>query len=384
MKLRETTVNFRPTSSAADRDTHGRSRRPKWRARNGSVGVEVRDGDDPGTFADEVLTGTPDADLIQAEPPGRTSVPNIFVPGFGDTLSGGAGDDTLVGGPGGDHLDGGDGVDTVVLTNFELWGVMVLLGEDVDGHPWGGAPGEQGVTDEDRPNEVDTLISIENVVGTRFSDDIVGGAGANRLDGGEGNDTLGGVGGDDTVLGGGGNDVVRGGEGNDQLSGGAGRDLLTDTGGSNYLRGDDGDDPITGGAGFDDINGNMGNDTVHGGRRRRLGGGRQGQRPAVRRRRRRHRLGQPGQRHPATAATATDQVRGGQGDDSLTGGAGNDFVSGDRGNDTMTGGAGRGHLPRARRTPASTGCWTSTWPRATGCSSIPARPTRSARWAPTR
>ena len=50
--------------------------------------------------------------------------------------------------------------------------------------------------------------------------------------------------------------------------------------------------------------------------------------------------------------------------------AGTDFVSGDRGNDTITA-ASAPIYSTARRTPASTGCWISAWPRATGCSSIP-------------
>jgi Ca2+-binding RTX toxin-like protein len=52
----------------------------------------------------------------------------------------------------------------------------------------------------------DTLISIENAIGSSFADVIVGNAGANRLVGN---------GGDDTITGGAGQDILEGGAGND-------------------------------------------------------------------------------------------------------------------------------------------------------------------------
>ena len=61
----------------------------------------------------------------------------------------------------------------------------------------------------------DTLISIQDVVGTLFGDSITGNSGNNHLFGGAGSDTL---------SGGGGNDTLEGGTDQDQLTGGAGAD----------------------------------------------------------------------------------------------------------------------------------------------------------------
>ncbi|MES2944725.1 MAG: calcium-binding protein [Pseudomonadota bacterium] len=53
----------------------------------------------------------------------------------------------------------------------------------------------------------DTLIRIENLVGSNANDTLSGSSAANEIDGGAGNDTLGGGGGKDTLTGGSGNDV---------------------------------------------------------------------------------------------------------------------------------------------------------------------------------
>ena len=163
----------------------------------------------------------------------------------------------------------------------------------------------------------------------------------------------------------GGNDVMVGGGTLSTFSGGDGNDTLqAATAAQSYLRGDAGDDSISGGSGFDDSNGNMGNDTIHG------NGG-------------------------------DDWSVGGKDSDLLFGDDGSDIVWGNLGNDTCDGGAGddqcRGGQgttaspagPAATTSPvtaattrspaepartcstpsqarASTGCSTSTSPRATG------------------
>ena len=109
-----------------------------------------------------------------------------------DTLAGGGGDDLLLGGPGDDLLDGGDGVDTASYVGATA-GVAVNLGSSGP-QPTGGAG-------------VDTLISIENLIGSDHDDVLVGNAGANRLEGGAGGDLLNGAAGADTMLGGGGSDI---------------------------------------------------------------------------------------------------------------------------------------------------------------------------------
>jgi len=61
----------------------------------------------------------------------------------------------------------------------------------------------------------DTIVNVENLVGSNFTDRLTGDAGANRIVGGGGNDTL---------IGGGGGDQLVGGVGQDSLIGGLGAD----------------------------------------------------------------------------------------------------------------------------------------------------------------
>ncbi|PID40938.1 MAG: hypothetical protein CR984_00630 [Proteobacteria bacterium] len=129
-----------------------------------------------------------------------------------DFLYGGAGDDRLISGfqpningdlsPGNDYFDGGDGTDTA-----EFWwseeGVVVDLGA--------------GWARFEALGETVTLVSIENVDGTRNNDTIIGNDGDNVLHGGQG---------DDLLVGGAGNDTLDGGSGNDQFFGGIGLDTV--------------------------------------------------------------------------------------------------------------------------------------------------------------
>ena len=103
-----------------------------------------------------------------------------------DALYGGEGDDTLYGHFGADSLDGGAGTDTVDFTYASTADVTFDLSA-------GTAVFSDGT---------ETLVSIENVIGTGGANTITGTAGANRLDGRNGNDTLVGAGGADTLLGG--------------------------------------------------------------------------------------------------------------------------------------------------------------------------------------
>jgi Ca2+-binding RTX toxin-like protein len=63
---------------------------------------------------------------------------------------------------------------------------------------------------------------IENVIGTRFGDIIIGNDGVNILNGGAGSDQMRGLDGDDVLLGGDGSDTLIGDGGDDYLDGGAG------------------------------------------------------------------------------------------------------------------------------------------------------------------
>jgi len=116
-----------------------------------------------------------------------------------DTLDGSSGDDALTGGDGNDTLNGGDGNDTASYAGATA-GVVVGL---VAGAQNTGGAG------------IDTLPSIENLIGTSFNDILTGNAGANRLVGGNGDDTLNGGDGNDTLVAGFGWDLMVGGAGAD-------------------------------------------------------------------------------------------------------------------------------------------------------------------------
>jgi len=105
-----------------------------------------------------------------------------------DQIYGGVGDDyALCGEEGNDYIDGGDGRDTYALGNYTGSGVH---GGHVDL--------SAGIAYDDGTGGVDTLVSIENVDGTRFDDLIIGDDGDNTFAGNGGNDTLYGMGGNDT------------------------------------------------------------------------------------------------------------------------------------------------------------------------------------------
>jgi serralysin len=114
-----------------------------------------------------------------------------------DSLSGVGGNDTLKGGTGADRLDGGSGTDTVIFGVVAAGLTINLAG--------GVASGDGG----------DTLVSIENAVGSRYADTLTGNGSANTLDGAQGADM---------IFGGGGADRLIGGKGGDQLTGGAAAD----------------------------------------------------------------------------------------------------------------------------------------------------------------
>jgi serralysin len=129
----------------------------------------------------------------------------------GGAMYGGNGNDTLIAGDGADILDGGSGSDTVDYSRSSSGIIIDTTIGKIDG---GWAVG-------------DTLISIENIVGTGFDDHIVMGAGGNTIDGGAGNDTLNGGLDADTLMGGAGDDWLHGGLGADSIGGGSGFDVAT-------------------------------------------------------------------------------------------------------------------------------------------------------------
>ncbi|WP_161140691.1 beta strand repeat-containing protein [Propylenella binzhouense] len=162
-----------------------------------------------------------------------TSVENVTGSAFDDKLVGNAdanllygaaGDDTLFGLSGDDTLSGGAGTDTASYV-YASGPVTVDLA-------LGTATGDG----------TDTLISIEDLIGTSFADLIYGNDGANQLSGGTGSDEIHGGGGDDHLFGNDDADVLYGDGGTDVLRGGAGDDLLSGGAEGDWLFGEDGAD----------------------------------------------------------------------------------------------------------------------------------------------
>jgi Ca2+-binding RTX toxin-like protein len=126
-----------------------------------------------------------------------------------------SGNDTLDGGAGDDIMNGGAGIDTA---SFASWTEGVTVGLGNSGN---------GFATNDDGTENDTLISIESISGSAFSDFINGNDSDNVLTGGDGGDALFGRGGADTLLGGNGDDFLRGSDGADILDGGSGWDRVS-------------------------------------------------------------------------------------------------------------------------------------------------------------
>ena len=125
--------------------------------------------------------------------------------------------ETFVGGAGDDVIDGGLGPDLV----------------DYSAAPGGVTVNLAFQSANDGTGGVDSLTSIEQVLGSAFDDSLTGDGADNSLVGGAGTDVLSGAGGNDTLVGAGGNDV---------LDGGAGDDLLVVSKGDNHLSGAAGND----------------------------------------------------------------------------------------------------------------------------------------------
>lgn len=120
-----------------------------------------------------------------------------------DILFGGTGNDVLSGGVGNDKLYGASGSDTADYT-FASGGVTVNL-SIATAQTVGGGEG------------IDTLASIENLIGSNFADVLIGNSSKNSLTGNAGDDHLDGAAGDDVLVGGLSGDLLIGGTGHDIL-----------------------------------------------------------------------------------------------------------------------------------------------------------------------
>lgn len=138
-----------------------------------------------------------------------------------DTLSGGNGEDTLNGGFGDDYIDGGAGNNTV---SYSLLTGGIGVGLDLRN------TAAQNTTGAG----VDTVVNVQNIIGSSYADVFIGTDQTNRINGAVGSDTIYGEGGDDYLEGGSNNDTLYGGDGNDTLDGGFNDDYLDGEAGSNY------------------------------------------------------------------------------------------------------------------------------------------------------
>jgi Ca2+-binding RTX toxin-like protein/LysM repeat protein len=224
---------------------------------------------------------------------------DILNGGFGDdAIYGEDGDDIFISSAGYDVLNGGVGTDTVsYASNVLAVGVNLSTGVSTG-------------------NAGETLVSVENIIGSAFNDNLIGDANANVINGGTGADIINGGSGDDTITGGAGNDTINGGAGIDTVSyatSAAGVivdfNLATQSGGD--AAGDilSAIENLTGSAFGDTLKGNIAANTINAGDGNDYVYSREGD----------------------------DVISGGNGDDTLDAGAGNDIVHGDAGNDTIYG-----------------------------------------------
>lgn len=147
-----------------------------------------------------------------------------------DTFFGDSGNDLLVGGGGADFLDGGLGND------------MIDGGAGLDTASWLDSPGAVRIDLQagtaTNATDFDYLRAVEQIIGSRGSDQISGAGADEILIGFLGNDRIDGRGGADVIWGGKGTDTLTGGEGVDTFlfTKGDGRDTITDFGGSDAIK----------------------------------------------------------------------------------------------------------------------------------------------------
>jgi hypothetical protein len=189
-----------------------------------------------GDQGNDTIRGGAGGDVLE----GGDGNDRVFGDAGNDTLVGGGGDDVLTGGTGADKLRGSVGADTLRadendvaldggvgrdLGDFSLAGTAI----SVDLAVGGGAP-------RDGRSGGFSVVWIEDLIGSRFDDQLVGDGKANQIRGGRGVDTIRGGRGADTIRGGDGNDLlfgdedsdtVDGNEGNDRANGGPGSDVCS-------------------------------------------------------------------------------------------------------------------------------------------------------------
>jgi Ca2+-binding RTX toxin-like protein len=225
-----------------------------------------------------------------------------------ESIAGGSGDDLLVGGVGPGTVSGNGGNDIVSGGNDTAADTINGgSGTDTVTYAERGAGVDvslDGVDNDGQGAEGDNVLNVENVIGGGGADTIVGNASVNRLNGG---------GGADDVNGGGNNDVLVAGADGDDLVGGAGTgdraDYSAQLAGLTITLDGNANDPGGDNVQTENVTGGDGNDTITG----------------------------SGAANTLAGGLGNDTLNGGLGNDNLNGGLGNDDLFGAGGADTLTG-----------------------------------------------
>ncbi|MEO0683727.1 MAG: calcium-binding protein, partial [Cyanobacteria bacterium J06649_11] len=271
------------------------------------------------------------------------SIEQVFGSQGDDTIVGSVDNNLFVGGTGNDDIDGGDGRDRVDYASSAA-GISVNLAAGFASDGFG---------------DTDTLTNIEEVVGSRFNDNITGDTADNIFIGGAGDDIINGDAGNDTV------DYsssiagvtvnldtgIASEDGFDDtdfinnienITGSTFNDNLTGDAGVNLLSGGNSNDTLSGGAGNDTLDGGAGRDRVN------YSSSPVGANNAGVIVRLDLNLATDGfggldtllNIEEVEGSNYNDGIQGNSDDNYLSGGSGEDLLIGSDGNDTLLGGAG--------------------------------------------
>ncbi len=161
----------------------------------------------------EAVQGSPYNDNLKAADAGsrvfgNDGHDNITGRSGNDWLIGAAGNDVIWDEGGNDRIDGGNGVDSIGY-RYAAAGVVIDL----------------KLTDQNTVGAgYDTLLNLENLIGSNQNDTLMGSDTLNTIIGLDGADWIFGRGQNDDLQGNEGNDVIDGGHGNDRIDGGNGLD----------------------------------------------------------------------------------------------------------------------------------------------------------------
>lgn len=191
---------------------------------NGGAGTDVLNGGDGNDLyivdsITDAITDSLGTDAVQSTVSysivSKTTIENLTLVGTGSLSGTGNTLSNVIAANNGDSiLDGGLGSDTAsYATATSAVTVAIKAGAQTTGG-----------------SGVDTLLSIENLIGSTYNDILTGDSYANILNGKTGNDTLNGGGGSDQLIGEAGNDRLADSSGDDTLNGGAGDDTYVISG----------------------------------------------------------------------------------------------------------------------------------------------------------